>query len=321
MSIQLANTVLMIRPAAFGFNEQTARDNRFQYTIADLSFSQIQQKVLNEFDSMVKKLRNNNIEVLVIEDSVHPTKTDAIFPNNWFSTMPDGSLSVFPMYAHNRRLEKRDDILGKLNLQYDVKQFTDWSELEADGFFLEGTGSMVIDHDNKIIYAGLSQRTHFPAVEKFASLHDYKAIVFTTHDKNGDPIYHTNVLMCIGKNFAVVCDECFSDELEWVAVSQLLRTTGHRIILISFEQVNAFAGNMLEVENKNGESFLVMSQTAYDSLAEKQRDILESLTDLLPVSIPTIEIIGGGSARCMLAEIFLKERIQIAKSDRISLRG
>ncbi len=308
MSCQLADTVLMIRPVAFGFNEQTAADNSFQQKIPGLSFKQLQKKVLKEFDEMVEQLRNLGISVIVTEDTVDPVKSDAVFPNNWFNTMPNGSVASFPMYTPNRRVEKREDILQQLHREFDVKNYTDWSELEAEGFFLEGTGSMVIDHDAKIIYACLSQRTHLSALQKFSQLNQYRAIVFYATDENGKPVYHTNVLLCIGKDFAVIGKECFSDEMEWIAVSQLLRTTGHTLITISQQQVKSFAGNMLQVKNNKGVSYLVMSQTACDSLTLKQRKQLESFCKLVPVKISTIEIIGGGSARCMMVEIFLKRR-------------
>lgn len=308
MSHHLADTVLMVRPAAFGYNEQTAADNSFQKLLPGISLKELQKKALKEFNAMVEQLRKRSIEVLVFDDTSLPVKTDALFPNNWFNTMPNGNLSVFPMLAISRRLEKRDDILQQLTIQFEVKGFTDWSELEAEGLFLEGTGSMVIDHDNKIIYACLSQRTHYTALEKFAHYNQYKAIAFHATDENGKSIYHTNVMLTIGNDFAVICKECFTDELEWIAVSQLLRTTGHKILTISQQQVNAFAGNMLQVKNNKGESFLVMSQTAFDSLSINQRMLLEISCTLLPVNIPTIETLGGGSARCMMAEIFLKKK-------------
>ena len=308
MSRQSANTVLMVRPAAFGYNEQTAADNKFQKLLPGISHKELQKKAVKEFNTMVEQLRQKGIEVLVFEDTNLPVKTDALFPNNWFNTMPNGNLSVFPMQAISRRSEKRDDILQQLSSRFEVNEFTDWSELEAEGLFLEGTGSMVIDHDNKIIYACLSQRTHYTALEKFAHYNQYKAIAFHATDENGTPVYHTNVMLTIGNDFAVICNECFADELEWIAVSQLLRTTGHRIISITQQQVKAFAGNMLQVKNNKGESFLVMSQAAFDSLSTKQRMLLEISCPLLPVKIPTIETLGGGSARCMMAEIFLMKK-------------
>jgi len=307
--MQNTSTILMVRPAAFGFNEETAADNSFQRKISTLAQDKIQQTVLKEFDGFADALLRKGIEVIVIDDTAEPPKSDAIFPNNWFVTLPGGSLSVFPMFAPSRRPEKRDDILQQLNNEFEVTRFTDWSELEAEGFFLEGTGSMVMDHDNKIIYACLSQRTHLSAIEKFSQINDYRAISFEATDKNGKTIYHTNVMLCIGKEFAVIGDKCFTDEFEWIAVSQLLRSTGHEIITISHKQVSAFAGNMLQVKNRKGEPFLVMSNTAYDSLTKKQRSQLQEYNELLPVNIPTIETIGGGSARCMMAEIFLEKKV------------
>ena len=306
--MQTTSTILMVRPAAFGFNEETAADNPFQQKISALTHDKIKQTVLREFDGFVNAMLSKGIEVLIIDDTTDPPKTDAIFPNNWFLTLPGGSLSVFPMFAPNRRPEKRDDILQKLTKEFVVSSFTDWSELEAEGFYLEGTGSMVMDHDNKIIYACLSQRTHLSAIEKFSHMNDYRAISFGATDQTGKAIYHTNVMLCIGKDFAVIGDECFTDEIEWIAVSQLLRTSGHSIIPISQKQVRAFAGNMLQVKNNKDEPFLVMSKTAYDSLTKKQRSQLQEFNELLPVNIPTIETIGGGSARCMMAEIFLSRK-------------
>ena len=245
----------MIRPAAFGFNELTAADNSFQKNIGELSFHDIQEKVLNEFDGMVSKLKENGIRVIVKDDTAEPVKTDAIFPNNWISTTPDGIISIYPMFAPNRRAEKRDDIIQGLVQEFKTKDVLDWSELEAECFFLEGTGSMVIDHENRIIYSCVSQRTHPAALEKFATRLDYKAIMFEARDEKGIPIYHTNVLLCIGEDFAIICEECFIDELEWIAVSQLLRTSGHRVITITLDQLKEFAGNMLAVKNRKMRSF------------------------------------------------------------------
>ena len=311
--MQTTSTILMVRPAAFGFNEETAADNYFQQKISTLTQNKIQQAVLKEFDGFVEAMLKKGIEVIIIDDTADPPKTDAIFPNNWFLTLPGGSLSVFPMFAPSRRPEKRDDILQRLNNEFDVSRFTDWSELEVEGFYLEGTGSMVMDHNNKIIYACLSQRTHLSAVEKFSQINEYRAISFEATDKNGNVIYHTNVMLCIGQEFAVIGDKCFTDELEWIAVSQLLRSTGHEIIPISQKQVSAFAGNMLQVKNKKDEPFLVMSKTAFDSLTKKQRSRLQEFNELLPVNISTIETIGGGSARCMMAEIFLERKVENRK--------
>lgn len=297
----------MVRPAAFGFNEETAANNYFQ-TNPGISKEVLQQKALAEFDNMVQLLRNEEIDVLVIDDTKEPPKPDALFPNNWLSTSPNGTVSVFPMYAPNRRAEKRDDILQQLARHFVVKDVQDWSEYEAEGRFLEGTGSMVIDHDNKMIYAAVSERTNLSVLEKYAATNNYQAIVFLATDKNGRPVYHTNVMMALGSAFCVLCEEAIEEEWELIAVRQLLESTGYTIIPITREQMHAFAGNMLEVKNKKAENILVLSQTAFDSLRKEQKQMLEAFAQLLPVAVPTIEQVEGGSVRCMMAEIFLERK-------------
>ena len=304
-----ASTILMIRPAAFGFNEETAGNNFFQ-SDPGMNIETLQQKVIKEFDKMVECLRGREIEVIVIEDTKEPTKPDAIFPNNWLSTSPDGILSVFPMYAPNRRAEKRKDILERLTQEFIIRDIRDWSEFEAEGRFLEGTGSMVIDHDHHMIYASVSERTSLSVLEKFATANGYQAIVFLATDKNGHPVYHTNVVMSVGEQFCVLCEEAIDEEWELIAVRQLLESTGHSIIPINREQMHCFAGNMLEVQNKKGERFLVMSQTAFDSLNKEQQQMLEAFAQLLPIAVPTIEMVEGGSVRCMMAEVFLEKNIK-----------
>lgn len=302
-----ATTILMVRPAAFGFNEETAANNYFQ-TNPGISKEVLHQKALAEFDNMVQLLRNGEIDVLVMDDTKEPPKPDAIFPNNWLSTSPDGTVSVFPMYAPNRRAEKRDDILQQLARHFVVKDVQDWSEYEAEGRFLEGTGSMVIDHDNKMIYAAVSERTNLSVLEKYAATNNYQAIVFLATDKNGQPVYHTNVMMALGSAFCVLCEEAIEEEWELIAVRQLLESTGYTIIPITREQMHSFAGNMLEVKNKKGENILILSQTAFDSLRKEQKQMLEAYAQLLPVAVPTIEQVEGGSVRCMMAEIFLERK-------------
>lgn len=302
-----ATTILMIRPAAFGFNEETAANNYFQ-TNPGISKEVLQQKALAEFDTMVQLLRNGEIDVLVMDDTKEPPKPDAIFPNNWLSTSPNGTVSVFPMYAPNRRAEKRDDILQQLARHFVIKDVQDWSEYEAEGRFLEGTGSMVIDHDNKMIYAAVSERTNLSVLEKYAATNNYQAIVFLATDKNGQPVYHTNVMMALGSAFCVLCEEAIEEEWELIAVRQLLESTGYTIIPITREQMHAFAGNMLEVKNKTGENILILGQTAFDSLRKEQKQMLEAYARLLPVAVPTIEQVEGGSVRCMMAEIFLERK-------------
>ena len=306
--IQAASAILMIRPAAFGFNAETAVNNTFQSAIKGMDALQAQNKAQKEFDDFVKTLSANHIEVLVIEDTPDPIKPDAIFPNNWFCTLPDGKIAVFPMFAPNRRIEKRDDILKHLAEMYKVADVEDWSEYEAESFFLEGTGSMIIDHEHKIIYACLSPRTHKNILESFANAHHYKIVCFHSVDEQGVPVYHTNVIMHIGESYAVICLDSIRNELERIDVSQSLIATGHEIIPITQKQVLHFAGNMLQVKNKDGKLFTVMSKSAYDSLTKAQKHTMGIHTHLLPVDITTIETIGGGSARCMMAEIFLEKK-------------
>jgi hypothetical protein len=298
----------MIRPAAFGPNEETAATNFFQSTDTKINSKTIQQSALKEFDDMVDLLRKNDINVLVIDDTPTPVKPSATFPNNWLSTSPEGIVSVFPMYAPNRRPEKRDDILKMLAEQFVVKDLQDWSEFEVEGKFLEGTGSMVIDHENKVIYACYSPRTDISVLEKFANANKFRAIIFFAADKNGQAVYHTNVAMTLAEDFAILCEEAIEEEWELIATRQLLDSSGHDVIRITKDQMHCFAGNMLQVKNNKGEKFLVMSQTAFDSLYEDQKEELSARSKLLPIAIPTIEQIEGGSVRCMMAEIFLEKK-------------
>ncbi len=297
----------MVRPAAFGFNKETAANNYFQSN-PDISEEELQKNALTEFDNMVQTLRKKDINVLVIQDNIEPPKPDAIFPNNWLSTSPDGIVCVFPMYATNRRIEKRDEILQQLAATFVVKDVQDWSEYEAEGRFLEGTGSMVIDYENKMIYACVSERTSLSVLEKYAATNDFQAIVFLATDKNGMPIYHTNVMMALGEDFCVLCEEAIEEEWELIAVRQLLESTNHSIIAITRDQMHSFAGNMMQVKNNNGEKYLIMSQTAFNSLRKEQKEMLEAYSTLLPIAVPTIEEVEGGSVRCMMAEVFLEKK-------------
>jgi len=302
-----ASNILMVRPASFGFNEQTAANNSFQQNAA---LENIQQKVPEEFDGMVADIRSAGIEVIVIEDTIDAIKPDAIFPNNWFCTLPDGTLSIFPMYAKNRRCERRTDIIDKLKIVFEVSNIIDLTHHEEQNVFLEGTGSMVMDHEYKIIYACISERTHVKLLHDFAAKAGYSVVAFTAKDKNGLAIYHTNVLMCIGNNFCVICDEVI-EASEREKVLATLINTDKKIISISYHQMLQFAGNMLQLCNNNGRHVLVMSETAFNSLDLEQVNQLQSYTQLLPVHINTIETIGGGSARCMMAEIFYDKRIGV----------
>jgi len=305
--MQCAHTILMVKPAAFGYNVQTAVNNFFQKKSALLP-AQLQKKALAEFTAMVAGLRHAGITVLEIEDTPLPEKPDALFPNNWLNTTQKGSLNIFPMYAPNRRLEKRDDILDALAQNFVIETVFDWTEYEASAMYLEGTGSMVIDHQNRFVYACISDRTHPAVVEKFSAANNYKAITFTAVDEQERLIYHTNVLMSIGEDFAVLCPKAISDDTERIAVAQLLETTGHENIYISQQQMESFAGNVLQLKNKNGELFIVLSQTAFNAFTPDQKKRLEKHGTLLPFDVATIEKVTGGSVRCMMAEIFLQPK-------------
>jgi hypothetical protein len=297
---QLASTILMVRPAGFAFNKQTAVNNSFQTESEALNHD----KVLEEFDAFVQELQEQQVDVIVINDNEKPQKPDAIFPNNWFCTLPNGTLALFPMHAPNRRLERRDEIIAQLKEKLNVTEVQDWTAFEANNLFLESTGSMVIDHDNKMIYACLSPRTDEMLLNKFAAVNGYQAISFIAADQQGRPIYHTNVMMHIGDGYAVVCSECIIDDEERKAVTDLLHSTGHIVITITYDQMNHFAGNMLQVESRTGQKITILSRQACDSLTALQIEALMAHTQLLPVDITTIETTGGGSARCMMAEIF-----------------
>ncbi|HEX8315157.1 MAG TPA: arginine deiminase-related protein [Flavisolibacter sp.] len=305
--MQITDTILMVRPAHFCYNAETASSNHFQRTTA-LSPEALQLQAAKEFDVMVDELRRHEINVFVIDDTAMPIKPDAIFPNNWISTNRAGVVSIFPMQAQSRRLEKRADIIQNLRDNFEVTAVQDWSAHENGQQYLEGTGSMVIDHQHKVIYACLSPRTHQAVVEKFADANGYRAITFTAHDLHGKEIYHTNVMMCIGEGFAVLCPKAITDHDERVAVAQLLEATGHENIYITHGQMTSFAGNMLHIENKKGHRFVVLSQTALQSLEEEKKERLQKFGKLLPFEVSTIEQVEGGSVRCMMAEIFLKRK-------------
>jgi len=305
--MQVTDTILMIRPASFGYNPETAVNNFFQSRTDEVQ-EQLQQDALKEFDGMVQALKSNEIEVFVVNDTPEPPKPDAIFPNNWLSTSPEGIVSVFPLFAQSRRAEKRDDIIKMLEEKFIVKDLHDWTEYEPKGKFLEGTGSMVIDYDDKVIYACYSPRTDLSVLEKFANANGYRAIVFLATDKDGNAVYHTNVVMTVGEKFAILCEEAIEEEWELIAIRQLLETTEHEIIPITREQMHEFAANMLEVKNKMGENILVMSQRAFVALTAEQKKKLSGFSKLLPIAVPTIEKVEGGSVRCMMTEIFLEKK-------------
>lgn len=302
-SPQTTSTLLMIRPASFGFNEQTAESNAFQQK--DAGLQQVQQKALQEFDNFVEILRGKGVDVTVVNDTAQPQKPDAIFPNNWVSFHDNGDVLLYPMQAPNRRYERNESIVRQLEDRFKVNHIIDLSRFELENKFLEGTGSMVLDRENKLAYACLSPRTNAEVLLAFCHQLGYTPVAFNANDTEGKAIYHTNVMMCVGSKFAVICLDSISDDKEKEAVIISLENTGKEIIAISYEQMNQFAGNMLEVKNTDGGSLLVMSKSAHQSLTQEQVLALEKYTEILWADITTIETIGGGSARCMLAEIHL----------------
>lgn len=301
--MQTTPHILMIRPVAFGLNQQTAISNAFQNT--DAPQKNVQEKALVEFDAFVDKLRVHNVDVTVIEDTLEPHTPDSIFPNNWISFHKEGSIFLYPMQAENRRLERRDDIIDELSTIFDIREVNDLSATENNGEYLEGTGSMVLDRENKISYACLSIRTQRKVLDIFCKETGYTSFTFHAVDENGMAIYHTNVMMCIGDQFVVICLDTIRDVTERGLIIKRFEDTGKEIIEISLQQMNHFAGNMLQVLSKKGKSFLVMSGSAHDNLNDSQIAQINKYTEILSSPIPTIEENGGGSARCMMAEIHL----------------
>ncbi len=303
MTSQSTSNILMIRPVAFGFNAQTAESNAFQNRDDD-QFA-VQQKAVEEFDGFVNVLRQNGVNVIVVNDTPEPHTPDSIFPNNWVSFHDNGDIILYPMQAENRRLERREDIIRQLEESFAAKRVIDLSRFELKDDFLEGTGSMVLDRPNKIAYACISPRTNAEVLKAFCDYTGYKAITFDAIDQNGQAIYHTNVLMALGSGFVVICLDSITNATEKELVIKSIQTTGKEIIDISFDQMNHFAGNMLEVKNTSGDTLIVMSKAAFDSLSNEQKNALEKYGKLVYADISTIETNGGGSARCMMAEVHL----------------
>ena len=305
---QITSTVLMVRPSNFGFNPETA-DNNFYQQKDGRDSEELKEIVLGEFDGMVALLRAHGIRVLVVEDTKDPAKPDAVFPNNWFSTHEDGRILLYPMFSPLRRRERRKDILELLLKEgFSFQEVVDMSFFEHDGQFLEGTGSLVLDREAKVAYACWSERTNPLPLEYFARLMGYERVTFHAEQEiQGvkSPIYHTNVMMHVGSNLAVVCLDSVAKHSEKQSLKDSLQRTGKKIIPITTKQKFNFAGNMLELENKEGRKFTVMSDTAFQSLTTAQKKTIEKYTRILAPQIPTIEKIGGGSVRCMMAEIFL----------------
>jgi hypothetical protein len=307
---QAAAAVLLVRPAAFAANPQTAGSNAFQLGQARAGPAATQAAALLEFEGLVGALRQAGVETVVVNDTASPVTPDAIFPNNWLSLHADGAAVLYPMMAANRRGERRRDVLELLSRDYGfrIERVIDLSEWEPRGQFLEGTGSMVLDRVHRVAYACLSPRTDLEVLAEAAQLLDYEAVAFTAVDGGGVPVYHTNVLMCVGADFAVLCEEAIPDAGQREAVRRRLSETGHELVPISLQQMSAFAGNMLELAGASGERLLVLSARAFESLDEPQRAALGTHCRLLVVPIPTIETTAGGSIRCMLAEIHLPRK-------------
>lgn len=303
---QLSSTVMMIRPVRFESNPLTAASNRFQGK-TDADPADQQAAAAREFDALVSALRDVGIEVIVIDDTHEPHTPDSIFPNNWISMHADGRVVLYPMEAENRRTERRMDIVEYLGNEggRQVAELVDLSAHEHSGHFLEGTGSMVLDRVNRVAYACVSTRTHLDPLGDFAQRMDYDVVAFEAVDSGGVPIYHTNVLMNVGEKVAVICGEAIPREDQREAVLARLRETGHEVVLLNYSQLDAFAGNMLELRNKGGERVLAMSQQAYDSLDKEQCAVLAKNGRVISVAIDNIESLSGGSVRCMLAEVHL----------------
>lgn len=298
-----ASQILMVRPVNFGFNNETAISNKFQQSSSLLD---VKSLAVSEFDQMVQMLTEAGIEVQVFEDSVYPITPDAIFPNNWISTSSNGQVTIFPMEANNRRLERRTDILNFLEENFLVSTTIDLTVFEKENKFLEGTGSIVFDHDNKVAYACLSSRTNKEIFNDYCHRIGYQPISFLATDQNGHPIYHTNVLMNVGTEYIVICLESILLSDQSIVLSTL-RESDKEIILINQEQMNHFAGNMIQLKGINGFETII-SKSAYNSLTKEQISKLETYSHLLVIPIPTIEKIGGGSVRCMIAENFLTKK-------------
>lgn len=307
--MQSTDTILMIEPVAFGFNAQTAVNNYFQ--VNDES-KETQSEALREFNAFVDKLRSKGVNVITVKDTLDPHTPDSIFPNNWVSFHQDGTVILYPMFAENRRLERRNDILDELSGKgLSIAAVKDYSVFEAENKFLEGTGSMILDRENKIAYGAVSLRLDEEVFKKWCAELGYKPVVFHSFQSvNGErlPIYHTNVMMCVGSDYAVICLDTIDDATEREQVEKALTESHKEVIEITEEQMQNFAGNVLEVRNNEGHKFLVMSECAYKSLTSIQIQTIEAHAEILYSDLHTIEKNGGGSARCMMAEVFLPKK-------------
>jgi hypothetical protein len=307
---QCASSVLMVRPARFGSNPVTAPSNRFQFQDSGAPPGETQARARAEFEALAGVLSEVGIEVCIVDDTPEPPKPDAVFPNNWVSFHADGTVVLYPMLAESRRHERREAILAALTREHGfrITRTVDLTWHENDERYLEGTGSLVLDRVNRLAYACLSPRTHLDVLGDFAQQLDYEVASFDALDAAGVPIYHTNVLMCLGETFAVLCGATIRDPARRAAIFKIIADTGHETIEITLDQMSAFAGNMLELRTRAGEPVVVLSARALESLTREQRTALERHARLVSAPIPTIERYGGGSVRCMLAELHLPRR-------------
>ena len=312
---QTTSSLLMIRPVAFRMNEQTAVNNYYQKVLGNLLPATVNAKAQQEFDAFVSKLQAVGVDVTVVDDTLNPDTPDSIFPNNWISFHQNGDVVLYPMFAENRRSERREDILDMLEDKgFQIENIVDYTSAEDDGFFLEGTGSLLLDRANGNAYCALSPRADEELFIEFCEDFDMAPVIFNAYQTINNErklIYHTNVMMCLGTTFAVICADCIDDKQERKFVLEQLKKSGKEVILISEAQVNNFAGNMLELVGANQQKLLVMSAAAHQSLTADQLAKLEKHAQILSSSLDTIEACGGGSARCMMAEIFLPK---VAKS-------
>ncbi|MFV8333102.1 citrulline utilization hydrolase CtlX [Flavobacterium sp. GSP14] len=309
---QTTNSILMIRPVAFRMNEQTTINNYYQKVLDGLLPATVNAKAQQEFDTFVEKLTAVGVDVTVVDDSLDIDTPDSIFPNNWISFHENGDVALYPMFAENRRAERREDILDLLEDKgFVINNIVDYTSAEEDGFFLEGTGSLLLDRTNSKAYCALSPRADEELFIEFCEDFDYAPVIFEafqTVDSERKLIYHTNVMMCLGETFAVICSDCIDDKKERKMVLDNLKENGKEVILITESQMNNFAGNMLELRGANDKRYLVMSAAAHQVLTPKQIEQLEKHAEILSSSLDTIEACGGGSARCMMAEIFLPRK-------------
>jgi len=305
---QITSNILMIRPAHFGYNPETALNNAFQSRDDSLTKEEISEKAKVEFDGFVKELRSKGIDILVYNEENEPELTDSVFPNNWISFHEDGTVITFPMFSEMRRQERRSAVVNLVESEFIISSKIAFEDYEKLGLFLEGTGSMLLDRLNRIVYGCRSVRTHQRVLADFCKKMNYTSILFDGVDHNDTPIYHTNVMMALGETFAAICLDAIPDTLQKAEVTKSLEKGGREIIALTQDQVNAFAGNMLQVRNNEDHSYLVMSTQAYKSLDPDQIEVFESHTRIAHHPIPIIEKYGGGSVRCMMAEIFLPKK-------------